>query len=185
MNPANEPEQAKEFEQFVVFRLDGEEYAVPILSATEVVPTPPITPVPNAAPYIVGLINLRGKILPVLDLEQKFQLPRTGAPLHQHIMVAESEQKVLFGILVDQVTEVLKVSKDTIKPAPEVLKSKIAAEFLPGVIVLEGQPEAQNAAEPRVLLILDLQKILSDKNITELQSVQEAHTVINQGEGHT
>jgi purine-binding chemotaxis protein CheW len=183
MNPANNTSHAKEFEQFVVFELDSEEYAVPILMATEVVPTPAITPVPNAPDYILGLVNLRGKVLPVLDLEKKFQLQREAAAAHRHIMIAESEQKTLFGILVDQVTEVLKISKEAIKPSPEIVKSKIAAEYLPGVIVLEDDRSGQTASEPRVLLILDLQKILSDKNIQEMQLEQHIHADINQGEG--
>lgn len=170
MNPTSELHQAGEIqlEQFVAFRLDNEEYAVPILSVTEVVPTLEITPVPNAPTYILGLASLRGKIVPILDLEKKFQLSRNSPATGQHIMVAESEQKVLFGILVDQVEEVLKVPTSTIKPPPDIVKSKISAEYLPGVIVLE---KTDGGAAERILLILDLQKILSDKNIEELHAV--------------
>jgi purine-binding chemotaxis protein CheW len=185
MNPAHDLSQTAALEQFVVFDLDGEEYGVPILTATEIVPTPVITPVPNAPAYILGLVNLRGKILPVLDLEKKFQLQRETPAVHRHIMIAESEQKVLFGILVDQVTEVLKVPKEAIKPSPDILKNKIAAEYLPGVIVIEDEGSGQTVKDPRVLLILDLQKILSDKNIKELQSIQDVHADINQREGQT
>ncbi len=173
MNQGNESARTEpadiHFEQFVVFQLDNEEYAVPILSVTEVVPTLDITPVPDAPAYILGLTSLRGKIVPVLDLEKRFQLVRTTPNASQHIMVAESEQKVLFGILVDKVKEVLKIPEHTIKPPPDILKSKISAEYLPGVIVLEGQ---HPGSEERILLILDLQKILSDKNVEELQAVQ-------------
>jgi purine-binding chemotaxis protein CheW len=163
------------FEQFVVFQLDNETYAVPILSVTEVVLTMEITPVPNAPEYILGLMNLRGRVLPVLDLEKKFQLNREGQTVRQHIMVAESEQKVLFGILVDQVMEVLRISPDAIKPPPEIIKSKISAEYLPGVIILEDKPGTGTATESgeHIVLILDLQKILSDKNIEELQTIQQ------------
>jgi len=169
MNNEQAASQAR-LEQFVVFVLDNEEYAVPILSVTEVVPTLEITAVPNAPDYILGLTNLRGKIVPVLDLEKKFALHRDTQTIHQHIMIAESGQKVLFGILVDQVKEVLKIPADAIKPPPEILQARISSEYLPGVIVLEGDP--QQGVQERILLILDLQKILSEKNVEELQAVQ-------------
>lgn len=187
MSPDNSTEQQEEAqqEQFVVFTLDNEEYAVPILSVTEVVPTLDITPVPDSPAYILGLASLRGKIIPVLDLEKKFQLPRTTPAAGQHILIGESEQKVLFGILVDQVREVLKVPASVIKPPPEILTSKISAEYLPGVIVLE---DTEQSTPGRMLLILDVQRILSNKNVEELQAVQshpvaagEVLTPTNQG----
>jgi purine-binding chemotaxis protein CheW len=164
------PDEQAPLEQFVVFKLGPEEYAVPILAVTEVVNTVEITPVPDAPDYILGLINLRGKIVPVLDLDKRFGLAEAESLNRQHILVAESQQHVLFGFLVDQVTEVLKISKDHIKPAPDMVKSKISAEYLPGVIIFgeEGQPPETE----RIILILDLQKILSDKEAEQLQTVQ-------------
>lgn len=190
MSPASVNESLDkhaDFEQYVVFHLDGQAYAVPILSVTEVVTVLEITPVPNAPDYILGLMNLRGKVLPVLDLEKKFELNRETQATRQHIMVAESEQKVLFGIVVDQVKEVLRISPEAVKPPPEIVKSKIAAEYLAGVIIIEDtSPSAAEGAES-VILILNLQKILSDKNIDELHGGQEADhqealtTVPNEG----
>src|SRR6476620_8754767 len=120
MNPANEPTNAQvHYVQFVVFVLDSEEYAVPIMTVTEVVPSIEITPVPGAPEYILGLTNLRGKVLPVLDLEKKFDLNRQSQDMPKHIMFAESEEKTLFGILVDQVKEVLKIPADIITPTPQ------------------------------------------------------------------
>jgi purine-binding chemotaxis protein CheW len=155
---------------------------VPILAVTEVVPSIEITPVPGAPEYILGLTNLRGKVLPVLDLEKKFDLNRQSQNTRKHIMFAESEQKVLFGILVDRVKEVLKIPADVIAPTPQAVKSKISSEYLGGVIVLGGS-EGQQSSEERMLLILDLQKILSDKNVGELQAVQNAspQATINEG----
>lgn len=168
MNQNNLPAQPKQqFEQFVVFSLDNEEYAVPVLSVVEVVPKLEITPFPDAPDYIIGLANLRGKILPVLDLEKKFQLTTTGVA-HKHIMVAESEQEVQFGILVDQVKEVIKIPSSSIQPSPEMLKAKIGAEYLPGVIIFENKKE-----KARMLLILDMPKILSDKHIEQLHTLAQ------------
>ncbi len=182
MNPNNETAQKHvQLDQFVAFVLDNDEYAVPILSVTEVTPVIEITPVPGAPDYILGLANLRGKVLAVLDLEKKFHLQRENEQLRQHIMIAESEQKVLFGVLVDQVKEVLKIPADSIKPTPEAVKSKISAEYLGGVILLADNVHAD--APERMLLILDLQKILSDNNITELQAAQNAAQPAQTNEG--
>lgn len=176
MNQTSEPATEQiSYEQYVVFRLDNEEYAVPIMGVTEIIPTPDIMPFPNAPDYILGLTNLRGKVIPVLDLEKKFQLSRNTGATRQHIMVAESEQKVLFGVVVDQVREVLKVPRTAIQPPPEVLTSKIAAEYLPGVIILDNSTATSpTPATQRVLLILDVQKILSEKNIEELHAAQQS-----------
>lgn len=162
--PAN---PAQQFEQFVVFSLDNEEYAVPVLSVAEVVATLEITPFPNAPNYIIGLANLRGKILPVLDLEKKFHLNSAKDGVRGHIMVAESVQKVQFGILVDKVKEIVKIPRDAIQPPPVMLKAKIGNDYLPGVIVLEN---ASGAEKSRILLILDMPKILSDKTIEQLRT---------------
>jgi purine-binding chemotaxis protein CheW len=180
MSPSNEATTAQQqFEQFVVFSLDQEEYAVPILSVAEVVPALEIAPFPDAPSYILGLANLRGKILPVLDLQKKFKLSSAVGATRQHIMVAESEQKIQFGILVDQVKEVLKVPSNNIQPPPEMLKAKIDAEYLPGVIILENANKDPQKA--RMLLILDMTKILSDKNIEQLHTLAQVAKPSTQG----
>jgi len=148
-------------QQYVVFELDNEEYAVSILEVKEVIKFSEITPVPQSSPWLSGILNLRGKIIPVLDLEKYFHFSRKikGAP--QRILVIEGEQNVLFGILVDQVDEVLKVSPEFIKPAPKVVTNKVSTEFVKGVIVM-AQPK------DRILLILDLKKILNEKETQDL-----------------
>ncbi|HSX33785.1 MAG TPA: chemotaxis protein CheW [Candidatus Saccharimonadales bacterium] len=161
--------------QFVVFSLDKEEYAVPILAVTEITPMLDIMPVPDAPAYITGLINLRGKVVPVLDLETKFRLAHSAAANRQHIMVAENNQNTLLGVLVDQVSEVLKVPESAIRPAPEAVTSKISAEYVLGVIILGDNPQDQPAPDARMLLILDLQKILTSQNIEELHAIQSQH----------
>lgn len=172
MNQSDAPTTpGQQYEQFVIFSLDNEEYAVPVLSVAEVVTALEITPFPDAPDYIVGLANLRGKILPVLDLEKRFQLSRAAGGAREHIMVAESEQKVQFGILVDKVKEVLKVPSRIIQPPPEMLKAKIGNEYLPGVIILGN--ESDKTEETRMLLILDMHKILSEKNIEQLHTLAQ------------
>jgi purine-binding chemotaxis protein CheW len=151
-------------EQMVIFELDQEEYAVPILEVKEVVTmTTDITPVPQSSASILGIINLRGKIIPVLDLEKRFSLQRDSAAVPEHVLIVE-EAQVPFGILVDRVSEVLKVEVDHIQPAPRAVTSKIAADFVKGVIVLEHPTE-------RVVLILDLAKVLQDDEVAALKNL--------------
>jgi len=168
MNQNDSPALRQQTEQFVVFSLDDEEYAVSVLSVAEVVPKLEITPFPDAPDYIIGLVNLRGKILPVLELEKKFHLSSTISKPRDHIMVTENEQKIQFGILVDQVKEILKVPGSSIQSSPEMLKTKIGTEYLPGVIVLDGGKDTEKA---RMILILDIPKILSDTSIEQLHEL--------------
>lgn len=162
------PEQ--QLEQFVVFMLDHEEYALPVSSVAEVIPKPEVTPFPNAPKYIIGLVNLRGKVLPVLDLEKRFQLETSGDH-YTHILIVENEQRVQFGILVDQVEEVIKIPHSRIQPSPKMLKSKVGTEYLPGVIVLEN--ESKKTKEARIVLILDIVKILSTESSQQLREVEQ------------
>ena len=160
-------------QQMIVFELDKEEFAVPIKEVREVIKVIEIAAVPQSPPFILGIINLRGKIVPVLDLEKKFNLVREVNTTAQHIMIAEGVNNTMLGILVDRVSEVLKVSPDSIKPTPQVINSKISPDFVKGVIVLE-QPE-------RLLVLLDLQKILTEQEVKILQPI-ETQPVITQPE---
>jgi purine-binding chemotaxis protein CheW len=183
MHPTDEVANQRSLERFVVFELDAEEYAVPIKTVTEVVPYLEVSPVPGAPAYILGLMNLRGKVVPVLDLEKKFNLSRSSDDNRAHIMIAESDQQLLFGILVDYVREVLKVPSEAIKPAPQAIKSNIATEYLGGVIVLGNE---QEGAEERIVVVLNLQKILSDTDVEESRAAikhgqQTTDTPSNEG----
>ena len=157
--------------QVIVFHLDNEEYAVAIEEVKEVVKLFNITPVPNSPNFILGVINLRGKILPILDLEKRFKLQKENNVIHENIMIFEDKKNNLFGICVDKVVEVLRVPIDIIKPTPEILESKISAEFLKGVIVIQDQKETNN--QDRLLLFLDLQKILETSAVDKLQPTGE------------
>jgi purine-binding chemotaxis protein CheW len=177
MSPNSEAEAQSQqaLVQFVVFAINNEEYAVPIAAVAEVVPSVDVIPVPGAPTYILGLMNLRGKVIPVLDLQKKFNIGISQPTAHQHIIVAESAQHTLFGVVVDYVEQVLKISDDKIKPVPEAVKDSISAEYIGGVIVITAEQDSQKSgdmADERMLLILDLQKIISDADAAELRTVQ-------------
>lgn len=167
----DEKSQTQPTEQVVVFELDKEEYAVPIGDVQEVVKIPEITPVPNSPEFILGIMNLRGKIVPVLDLEKRFSLVREHEAAPQHIVVTETDD-TLFGVRVDKVTEVLRILQEGIKPTPKMVTSKIAADYLKGVVVIEEADE-KNQGE-RILLLLDLTKILSTEELKAVGKMANA-----------
>lgn len=151
------------YKQLVVFELDGEEYATPILDVKEVVKSTQITPVPDSPDYILGMINLRGKIAPIIDLEKRFGLIRNLQREREHIIMYEDKNNNLLGVRVDLVKGVIKVEEDSIKPTPKAVTSKIAQDYLNGVVILELKE--QNSK--RIILIINLPKILDEATTKE------------------
>lgn len=172
--------KAETLVQLVVFELDKEEYAVPIEDLREIIRIPEIAPVPNAPEFIRGILNLRGTIVVVMDLEKRFHLTREGQTPPEHIIITEVNNST-FGIMVDRVSEVLRVPVSKIQSTPALVSSRIHAEYLKGVVVLE---EAQKAAEDmvaksRLIILLDLPKMLQDEALLNMEktvtaSVQES-----------
>jgi purine-binding chemotaxis protein CheW len=176
-------------EQFVTFVLDKEEYASLITDLREIIKIPDIVPIPGAPDFIRGILNLRGQIVVVIDLEKRFKLARSHQIEPRHIIIAEVGESV-FGIVVDEVTGVLRVPKTSIKPTPELVTSRIHAEYMKGVVVLEetldtsgesgGQKSAQtdaaqkdkedNDSASRLLLVLDVPKMLSEQELLKFGS---------------
>jgi purine-binding chemotaxis protein CheW len=144
----SEEVKPKEEVQLVVFRLADEEYGAHILDIKEIIKIVKITKVPNSPDYVEGIINLRGKIISVIDLFKKFNIEFESKP--KYIIIADIKN-VLFGITVDSVSEVLKVEKTNIKKAPSIITSKIKSDYLSGVAVMEE----------RLIILLDLKKILT------------------------
>lgn len=154
-----------EIVQLVVFKVADEEYGVEINDLKSIIKVPEITVIPNSPTFIKGIIDLRGKIITILDLKDRFNLHNISADEQKdinekRIVVAEINNNN-FGLIVDKVEEILKAPKDSIKKTPEMLQSKIHADYLKGVSVMEE----------RLILLLDLQKILSEKEINQVSSL--------------
>lgn len=171
----------------VVFELDREEYAVRITDLQEIIKIPEITPIPNAPEFIRGILNLRGKIIVVIDLEKRFHLVREEKILSKHVIIVEVNEST-FGVIVDQVIEVLRVPMSAIQPTPALVSSKIHADYLKGVVVLGDKDSSKELTAKktgeqvqesgtRLLILLDLPKMLQDTELLQIgKKVQEVIT---------
>ena len=122
-------------ERYLNFLINGENYCFEILKIKELMGMTAITPVPRCEEYIRGVINLRGAIIPVIDLRIKFGLPEISYTKKTSIIICEitlEEEKSLMGIIVDSIKEVINVPHDQISPI-NYLKTKIDSEFILGV----------------------------------------------------
>ncbi len=147
--------------QFVVFKLEDEEYAVEIHEVREIIKMVEITPIPRTPEFIKGIINLRGKIVVVTDLKERFNI--TKEQPGTHIVIVEIGGNS-FGIIVDDISEVLKVNTGDIKKVPSIITDKIHVGYLKGVIVLDK----------RLIVTLDTARIFSEKEL-EAVSIAEEH----------
>lgn len=134
--------------QLVTFELGGEHFGIDILNVQEISPMTKITRVPNAPHYIQGVINLRGKVIPVVDLRRKLDLQSAVYTNFSRIIVVNIENKVI-GIIVDKMNEVLWVDKNAIEQSPTTTDSKIGENFILGVVNLES----------KLIILLDLKKV--------------------------
>ena len=161
-----------EAKQFVVFHLDNEEYATLATDLQEIIDIPEITTMPNTPEFIRGILNLRGDIIVVLDLEKRFKLVRENKIDQKHILVAEVDENP-FGVLVDNVSGIIRVTPDQIKASPSLLSSKIDAKYISGVIVLQEDAEIEKAPpkDSRLIILLDIKNILQTDELMEINKV--------------
>jgi purine-binding chemotaxis protein CheW len=138
-------------EQFVSFRIANEEFGVGIQQVQEIIWLTDITRVPRAPLYVEGIINLRGNVLPVIDMRKRFGLPPTVVTESTSILVVDVDGHKT-GIIVDTVSEVVRLSRDAIEPPPAVVGT-ISPSFFKGVGKLDGGK--------RMLIILDLDSVMA------------------------
>nr|MBP7694238.1 chemotaxis protein CheW [Anaerolineales bacterium] len=135
--------------QLVVFDLNGEHYGVDIAAVEGIIKMQAITVVPQAPRFVEGVTNLRGKVLPVIDLRRRFGLAAEAATKDTRIVVVEMNGTTV-GIVVDGVSEVLRVNSDTIEP-PSPIVTTVDSAFIRGIAKV-GE---------RLVILLDLAKVLS------------------------
>jgi len=147
----------------VTFELSGEEFGVDIMQVSEVIPVPKITRIPQAPECVKGLINLRGKILVVIDLNKRLGFQSKDTDSLSRILIVEVKDTVT-GMLVNSVKEVMHLPLSSIEPTPEIIKSKINSEYLTGV----------GKVGNRLLILLNLSKVLGQEEIEELNELSSA-----------
>lgn len=139
--------------QLVTFEVVDEEYAVDILAVQEINRMMELTRVPQAPPEVEGVINLRGKIIPVLDLRKRFGLPVVENSDQSRIIVVEVHGRVI-GFIVDRVHEVLRIDSRIVEPAPAMVCS-VDSEFIAGV----------GKVDDRLIILLELEKLFDVKTV--------------------
>jgi purine-binding chemotaxis protein CheW len=147
--------------QIVGFRVGQQSFGVPISVIHEIVRVPEITAVPDSPDFVEGVINLRGKIVPVVDLRKRFGEKAITRTKKNRILVSESEGK-LVGLIVDAASEVLKISENEIDPPPQVLEQS-ELKYVTGLGKLQG----------RLMILIDLNKTLQRGELQRLEEVVE------------
>jgi len=142
--------------QWVTFRLEGEAYGINVMQVQEVLRVSEITPVPGAPSYILGIINLRGNVVTVLDTRMRFGLPMYETDDASRVVIVESKGNVL-GILVDSVAEVVYLRTSEIDSAPNVGNDE-SSKYIQGVYSNEGN----------LLILVDVNKLLSNDEWQEV-----------------
>jgi purine-binding chemotaxis protein CheW len=152
----SQKKQDAELLQLVTFSIGDEEFGVDILKVQEIIRTMDITKVPRAPEFVEGVINLRGKVIPIIDLRKRFGITAREHDKHTRIIVIEINSMIV-GFVVDSVSEVLRIPAGTVEPPPPVV-SGLESEYISGVGKLED----------RLLILLDLNRLLSGEEKKEL-----------------
>lgn len=121
----------------IAFRIGAQEFCADIMSVHEIRGWSPATPLPHSPNFVHGVINLRGVVLPIIDLSARFGFAATE-PTGQHVIIVAQARRRTFGLLVDAVTDIVTVSDELIQPTPDVA-SELGHNLVRGVLVLDGR----------------------------------------------
>ena len=151
-----ERSQSQDLHKYITFKLGDEEHGIELTKLRELIGLLEITRLPRAKPWIFGLINLRGKVIPVVDLRIKFGMPKAEPTSQSVIIVVQLTNAGLvttMGILVDEVLEVCAIRDGEMEPAPD-LNDRVDMSFIQGV----------GKVGSRIVFLLDIERILSDRD---------------------
>jgi len=147
--------------QLVGFTIGKELFGVDILMVQEIIRAAPITPVPNSPEFVEGVINLRGNILPVIDLRKRLNLLSSEIDLKDTWILILDIQNKITGFIVDSVTEVIKIQESTIEAPPDIIKAGLESQYLRGVCDI-GE---------HLLILLDFKRILLQEELQKLKAM--------------
>lgn len=145
--------------QIVVFELAAEHYGLDIAAVEGIIKLQPVTRMPHTPDFVEGVTNLRGAVVPVIDLRRRFALPKQEATSESRIIVAMMNQTKV-GMVVDAVTQVLRVPEEAIDPLPA-MATTVHSAFIRGIAKLDG----------RLIILLDLNKVLSREEFASLEAL--------------
>lgn len=149
--------------KYLTFNLAGEEYGIGILKVKEIIGMMPITPVPQTPQFVRGVINLRGQVIPVIDLRLKFGMAELDYTDRTSIIVVEARHgtgKVQIGIVVDSVSEVVNIKGEDVEDTPT-FGTKLDTEYILGMAKIQGG----------VKILLDIDRVLTGQELSDLDSV--------------
>jgi len=155
--------------KYMTFKLAAEEYGLEIMKVREIIRLMEITRVPRTRDFMRGVINLRGRVIPVVDLRLKFGMEKTESTDQTVIIVVQfsgGSGEITIGILVDEVLEVLSIAEENIEPPPSFGTAVVDTQFILGV----------GKAEKRVIFLLDIGKVLSTQETAQLAQLAAANT---------
>lgn len=159
-NQAQSKVDSNEILQLVSFKIANEEFGVDILNVQEINKMTQITRVPNAPDFVEGVINLRGRVIPIIDLRTRLKLEKKEHDKETRIIVVEISGKTV-GFIVDAVKEVLRIPTSIIEPPPQ-LATGIDSDFIRAVGKLDD----------RLLILIDLEKVLTEQDKEQLKTVE-------------
>ncbi len=145
----------EEYLQLVTFRIGEEEFAIPILSVEEIIRIVEITRLPNVPPFVEGVINLRGRVIPVIDLRKRFGLETRERDERSRILIVtlgNGREEKTVGLIVDSVSEVLRLPEENFEPISGI-GTQISAEYIKGI----------GKVGDRLIILLDVERILSSE----------------------
>ncbi len=148
--------------EFLTFRLGAESYGIDILKVQEIRGYEQPTTIANAPPFIKGVINLRGVIVPILDLRVKFRLPETKYDEFTVVIILNVASRVV-GVVVDSVSDVLSLDPDAIRPTPEFASGTFDTKYITGLTNLDEG----------LLILLDIEKLMTSADMALVDSAMQ------------
>jgi purine-binding chemotaxis protein CheW len=166
MNEVREKSQGQpSTTEFLAFTLGGEEYAIDILKVQEIRGYDTVTSLPNTPPFMKGVINLRGMIVPIFDLRIKLNLPNVSYDQFTVVIILNIAQRMA-GVVVDSVSDVIDLPGNEIKPAPQ-LGAAIKTDYILGLATVEQ----------RMLIIIDIEKLATSDELALMSSLAETPAI--------
>jgi purine-binding chemotaxis protein CheW len=169
---SNQQETFGYHDQYFTFMLAEEEYGIDILNVVEIRGLEKLTAIPSAPVFVKGVLNLRGSIIPVMDLRERFNMATISYGRSTVVVVLQVDQnddKKEIGIIVDAVSDVYRVSKENIKPKPEVCNQS-GHDYIAGIASIP-----QENKQDKLVILLDVNKLLTFDTIKKIEALDISH----------